>query len=69
MAVVVETQTDSVRSLLINLLERLRHEKRAMTPLERQRFSVGVRVLARYSGCTPSEVMASLTARHNTDEH
>jgi len=69
MAAVVETQVESVRTLLINLLERLRHEKRAMTPLERQRFSVGVRVLARYSGCTPSQVMASLTTPRITDEY
>ncbi len=69
MAAVVETQVDSVRSVLINLLERLRHEKRAMTPLERQRFSVGVRVLARYSGCTPSQVMASLTARRGNGDY
>jgi len=68
MAAVVETQTDSVRSVLINLLERLRQEKRAMTPLERQRFSVGVRVLARYSGCTPSQVLASLAAQHGSNE-
>jgi len=56
MAAVVETQVESVRTLLINLLER-------------QRFSVGVRVLARYSGCTPSQVMASLTTPRITDEY
>jgi hypothetical protein len=69
MAAVVESQVDSVRTVLVDLLERLRHEKRAMTPLERQRFSVGVRVLARYSGCTPSQVIASLTTPRITDEY
>lgn len=68
MAAVVETQVDSVRAVLIKLLERLQQENRGMTELERQRFSVGVRVLARYSGCTPSQVMASLTARDGTAE-
>jgi hypothetical protein len=69
MAAVVETQVDSVRTMLVNLLERLRHEKRAMTPLERQRFSVGVRVLAHYKGCTPSQVMESLTSPHGPDDY
>ena len=68
MAAVVETQVDSVRAVLIKLLERLQQENRGMTQFERQRFSVGVRVLARYSGCTPSQVIASLTARHGTGE-
>ena len=69
MAAVVESQVDSVRTVLVNLLERLRHEKRAMTLLERQRFSAGVRLIARCSGCTPSQVIASLTSQYGTSEH
>jgi len=47
MAPECEPHVSSVQTVLVRLLDRLQDEGRCMTPDERQRYSVGVRILAR----------------------
>ena len=62
-----EPHIASVQSALVRLLVRLRDEGRCMTPDERQRYSVGVRILARYRGCSVAQAISQLNQRVATD--
>lgn len=58
-----EPHVSSVRGVLVRLLDRLQDEQRCMTPDERQRYSVGVRILARYQECSVAQVISHLNQR------
>ena len=62
MATDVDSQIAPLRRVLVNLLDQLQRDDRCMTPRERQRYSTGVRLLARCSGRPIKEVITSLTA-------
>jgi len=53
----------SIQSMLIRLLDRLHEERRCMTADERQRYRVGVRILARYRGCSVAQAISHLNQR------
>lgn len=67
MAPQLEPHVSSVQNVLVRLLDRLQDERRCMTPDERQRYSVGVRILARNHGCTVAQAIAQLNQRTTTD--
>ena len=58
-----EPHVSSVQSVLVRLLDRLQDERRSMTPGERQRYSVGVRIIARYRGCSVAQAISQLNQR------
>jgi len=58
-----EPHVSSVQSVLVRLLDRLQDEQRCMTPDERQRYSVGVRILARYQECSVAQAISHLNRR------
>jgi hypothetical protein len=58
-----ESHVLSVQSVLVRLLDRLQDERRSMTPGERQRYSVGVRIIARYRGCSVAQAISHLNQR------
>ena len=60
MAPECEGHVSSVQRVLVRLLDRLRDERRRMTPDERQRYSVGVRILARYRGCSVAQAISHM---------
>ncbi len=55
-----ESHVLSVQGVLVRLLDRLQDERRSMTPGERQRYSVGVRIIARYRGCSVAQAISHL---------
>jgi hypothetical protein len=63
MAPECEPHVSSVLNVLVRLLGRLHEEGRSMTPEERQRYSVGVRILARYRGCSVAQAISQLNQR------
>lgn len=63
MAPECEPHVSSVQTVLVRLLVRLREERRCMTPEERQRYSVGVRIVARYRGCSVAQAISQLNQR------
>ena len=67
MAPECEPHVSSVQSALVRLLDRLQDERRCMTPDERQRYSVGVRILARSRGCSIVQAISQLKERVATD--
>ena len=67
MAPEFEPHVSSVQTVLVRLLDRLQDEGRCMTPDERQRYSVGVRILARYRGCSVAHAISQLNQRVATE--
>jgi hypothetical protein len=67
MAPQLEPHVSSVESVLVRLLDRLQDESRCMTQDERQRYSVGVRILARNHGCSVAQAIAHLNQRATMD--
>ena len=67
MAPECEPHVASVQSVLVRLLDRLKDEGRCMTADERQRYSVGVRILARYRGCSVVQAISQLNLRVASD--
>jgi hypothetical protein len=67
MAPQCEPHVSSVQTVLVRLLDRLQEERRCMTADERQRYSVGVRILARYRGCSVAQAISQLDQRVATD--
>jgi hypothetical protein len=67
MAPECEPHVSSVQNVLVRLLGRLHEEGRCMTPEERQRYSVGIRILARYRGCSVAQAISQLNARPPRD--
>lgn len=63
MAPECEPHVLSVQSVLVRLLDRLQDERRSMTPGQRQRYSVGVRIIARYRGCSVAQAISHLNQR------
>jgi len=63
MAPECEPHVASVQTVLVRLLDRLQDEGRCMTADERQRYSVGVRILARYRGCSVAHAISQLNQR------
>jgi hypothetical protein len=63
MAPECEPHVLSVQNLLVRLLDRLQDERRSMTPGERQRYSAGVRIIARYRGCSVAQAISHLNQR------
>lgn len=63
MAPECEPHVSSVQNVLVRLLGRLHEERRSMTPEERQRYSVGARILARYRGCSVAQAISQLNQR------
>jgi hypothetical protein len=63
MAPECEHHVSSVQTVLVRLLDKLQDEGRCMTADERQRYSVGVRILARYSGCSVAHAISQLSQR------
>jgi len=66
MAPEIDSQVAAVQSVLISLLDRLQSDQRHMTPGERQRYSVGVRLIARCSERSIADVITSLDRRVST---
>jgi hypothetical protein len=67
MAPECDYNVSSVQTVLVRLLDRLHEERRCMTPDERQRYSVGVRMLARYRGCSVAQAIAQVNQRAASD--
>jgi len=62
----IDSQVAPVQSALISLLYRLQRDQRDMTPRERQRYSVGVRLIARCSERSIADVITSLNRQVST---
>ena len=62
-----ERHLETLATSLVSLLGRLQLEGRCMTPQERQRYSIGVRMLARVHGQSIAEVIAHLNDRVTRD--
>jgi hypothetical protein len=67
MAPECEPQVSSIQSVLVRLLDRLKEEGRCMTPDEQQRYSVGVRMLARLRGFSVAQAIAHVNRSVATD--